>query len=58
MGYVLDIYYGDGTLVVTFFKLFSIGIIGISKNDYSTSSLCFSLWKAEISTTIGWRKNA
>ena len=56
MGFLLDVYYGDNTIVLTFFRLISIGIAGDSDEGYYTSSLHLGLWKLELTTSLGWRR--
>lgn len=56
MGFLLDIYRDSTSIVLTFFRLISIGISGESDKDYYTTTLHLSLWKLELTTSLGWRK--
>ena len=57
MGFLLDIYHDKNSVVLTFFRIISIGIMGDSSDEYYTTTLHLSLWKLELTTSIGWRKN-
>ena len=57
MGFILDVYYDEQSLLITMFKIISIGIRGDSSNGFYTSTLHLSLWKLELTTSLGWRKN-
>ncbi len=56
MGFLLDICFNNNTLILTFFRIISIGIAGDSDKEYYTTTLHLSLWKLELTTSIGWRK--
>ena len=56
MGFLLDIYCDNNHVVVTVFKIISIGIGGDSTNEYYTTTLHLSIWKLELTTSLGWRK--
>ena len=57
MGFLLDIYHDKQSMVFTFFRIISIGIMGDSDDGYYTTTLHLGLWKLELTTSIGWRKN-
>ena len=57
MGYLIDIYYDNNSLVITIFRILSIGVAGDSADEYYTTTLHLSLWKMELTTSLGWRKN-
>ena len=57
MGFLLDIYCDNNHVVVTVFKIISIGIGGDSSDGFYTSTLHLGLWKLELTTSLGWRKN-
>ena len=56
MGFLLDIAFDEKALVLTFFRIISIGIAGDTDSEYYTTTLHLSLWKLELTTSIGWRK--
>ena len=56
MGFLLDIAFDETALVVTFFRILSIGIAGDIDDEYLTTTLHLSLWKLELTTSIGWSK--
>jgi len=56
MGFLLDIAFDEKTLVVTFFRILSIGIAGDIDDEYLNSTLHLSLWKLQLTTSIGWSK--
>ena len=57
MGFLLDIYCSDNSFVVTVFKIFSIGIAGDTDKKYYATTLHLRIWKLELTTSLGWRKN-
>ena len=56
MGWLVDITYDDNTMILTLFKIISIGITGDSDEEYNTTALHLGLWKLEMTTAISWRK--
>ena len=56
MGFLLDVYYDEQSLLITMFRIISIGIRGDSADEYYTTTLHLSLWKLELTTSLGWRK--
>lgn len=56
MGYLIDFYYDNNSLVITMFRIFSIGVAGDSSDGYYTTTLHLSLWKMELTISLGWRK--
>tara|TARA_Y100001963_G_C6521886_1_gene326986 strand:- start:277 stop:468 length:192 start_codon:yes stop_codon:yes gene_type:complete len=58
MGYLIHIYFNNHSVLLKFFRLISIGISGDSNEEYYTSTLHLGLWKLELTTSIGWRRNA
>ena len=56
MGFLLDVYYDEQSLLITMFRIISIGIRGDSSDGFYTSTLHLGLWKLELTTSLGWRK--
>ena len=57
MGWLLNIYYDEQSLLITIFKILSFGTTGDSTDEYSTTALHLGLWKLEFGISISWRKN-